>query len=103
MSPTTKFANGFFVITPASTAFSQANFNSSIDEIMICSVLSSDVQIGIGIPQKRERDKFQSLTFSNHFPKRPDPVDSGFQLMVLFNSIMRFFTREARINQESNG
>ena len=27
-----------------------------------------------GIPQKRERDKFQSLAFFNQFPKRPSPV-----------------------------
>ena len=33
-------------------------------------------------------DKFQSFKFSNQLPKRPVPVDSGFQLIVLFNSII---------------
>ena len=34
-----------------------------------------------------------SFRFSSHLPKRPVPVDSGFQLMVLFNSIIRSFKR----------
>ena len=40
---------------------------------------------GRGVPQKRERLRFQSTRFSSQFPKRPIPVDSGFQLMVWFN------------------
>jgi hypothetical protein len=46
-----------------------------------CSLPSSVRQIGNGIPQKRERDKFQSLALANQFPKRPVPVDLGFQLI----------------------
>ena len=41
--------------------FSIFFFNSSALPITICSVLSSLVQIGIGMPQKRERDKFNHL------------------------------------------
>ena len=56
---------------PLESELSISFFNSSALPITICSVLSSLVQIGIGIPQKRERDKFQSTKFSSQFPKRP--------------------------------
>ena len=88
---------------PLDTEFSISFFNSSALPITICSALSSLVQIGIGIPQKRERDRFQSFKFSNQLPKRPVPVASGFQLMVLFNSIIRSLAAVDLINHESNG
>ncbi len=55
------------------------------------------------MPQKRERLKFQSFTFSSHFPKRPVPVLSGFHVIVLFNAIMRSLAAVARMNHESSG
>ena len=48
-------------------------------------------------------DKFQSCKFSSHLPKRPVPVLCGFQLIVLFNSIMRSRQAVVRINQLSSG
>ena len=68
-----------------------------------CSLPSSVLQIGNGIPQKRERDKFQSLALANQLPKRPSPVDLGFQFMVVFNSCILPFTSVTLMNQESNG
>ena len=103
MLPTSKSAKISASITPASTARFISDFNSSTEPIKISSLPSSVLQIGNGIPQKRERDKFQSLAFFNQFPKRPVPVDSGFQLIVLFNSCIRSFTSVTLINQESNG
>ena len=50
---------------------------------------SSSRQIGNGVPQKRERERFQSFRFSSQLPKRPVPVLSGCQLMVLLSSTMR--------------
>ena len=58
-----------------------ASFNSSIDPIIRVSSPSSVRQIGSGMPQKRERDRFQSLALASQFPKRPSPVDLGFQLI----------------------
>ena len=42
------------------------------------SLWSSVAQIGSGVPQYRERDRFQSTRFSSHLPKRPEPVLAGF-------------------------
>ena len=64
---------------------------------------SSVAQIGSGVPQKRERERFQSLRFSSHLPKRPVPVDSGFQRIVRFSSIMRSLQAVVRMNHESSG
>src|SRR5690554_1495173 len=103
MSLGSKSAKGFVFIIPACTAFSHSSFNSRIEEIQRVSSPSSVLQIGSGVPQKRERDKFQSFKFSSHFPKRPVPVDSGCQLIVLFNSTILSFLSVTRTNQESNG
>ena len=92
-----------FAKTPASTAFAISAFNSLTEPMQISSLPSSVLQIGKGIPQYLDLDKFQSFAFANQFPKRPVPVDSGFQLMVLFNPCMRSFTSVTFINQESNG
>ena len=67
------------------------------------SLPSSVRQIGRGVPQKRLRDRFQSWMFSSHWPKRPVPVDSGFQVMVLFSSTIWSLTAEALMNQASRG
>ena len=64
---------------------------------------SSSLHIGSGVPQKRERERFQSLRFSSQLPKRPVPVDSGCQLIVLLSSAMRSFFAVERINHESRG
>src|SRR5690606_39052668 len=98
-----KSFKGFSFITFFATAFAISFCNSSVLPMMICSLRSSLVQIGSGMPQKRERDKFQSFKFSNQLPKRPVPVVSGFQLIVLFKSIMRSFNAVVLINQLSNG
>ena len=58
---------------------------------------------GSGVPQKRERERFQSTRPSSHLPKRPVPVDSGFQRIVLLSSIIRSRSAVVRMNQESSG
>src|SRR6056300_892451 len=88
---------------PAAIAFSISSFSWAALSIHRCSSPSSVLQIGNGIPQKRERLRFQSLRFSNQFPKRPVPVEAGFQLMVLFNAIIWSFFSVDLINQLSNG
>src|SRR5438105_6659201 len=84
-------------------AFSISDFSSSIEPIQISSLPSLVLQIGSGVPQKRERDKFQSTRFSNQFPKRPVPVLSGFQLMVLFNSTNLSLHAVVLMNHASSG
>ena len=90
-------------MSPASTASAQAAFNSSTELMHRRSVPSSVDQMGMGMPQNRERLRFQSFRFSNHFPNRPDPVLAGFQRMVLFSSCMRSLAAVARMNQLSSG
>ena len=79
------------------------DLNESDDTSFTSSSPSSVLQIGIGIPQKRERDKFQSLALDSQFPNLPVPVDFGFQLMVLFSSTMRSLALVTLMNQESSG
>ena len=64
---------------------------------------SSVLQIGKGVPQNLERLRFQSTRFSSQFPNLPVPVDSGFQLMVLFRLIILSLYAVVRMNQESRG
>ena len=49
----------------------------------------SHTQMGSGVPQKRSRDKAQSLFSSSQFPNRPSPTSGGTQWICLFNSIIR--------------
>ena len=65
--------------------------------------LSSEHHMGNGIPQKRDLDKFQSFAFASQFPKRPSPVDFGFQLIVLLRETISFRTSVTLMNQESRG
>ena len=58
---------------------------------------------GSGVPQKRERDRFQSTSPSSHLPKRPVPVDSGIQRIVRLSSIIRSRSAVVRMNHESSG
>ena len=67
------------------------------------SLWSSVAQIGSGVPQYRERDRFQSTRFSSHLPKRPEPVLAGFQLIVSFSAISRSLTAVVLMNHESSG
>ena len=90
-------------INPAATDCCISYFNSSIEPIQITSLPSSVLQIGNGIPQNLDLDKFQSLAFSNQFPNLPSPVDFGFQLILLFKSYIVSLNSETLINQESNG
>ena len=103
MFPISKPANGFVFWKPAAIDFSISWYNSSTDPIKISSCLSSVLQIGNGIPQYLERDKFQSFAFFNQFPKRPSPVALGFQLIESFKSNMRSRTSVILMNQESKG
>src|SRR5690606_4788141 len=100
---TTKSLNGFSLINPFSMDLLISFTNSSTEPIQISSVLSSVLQIGNGIPQYLERDKFQSFAFLSQFPKRPSPVAFGFQLIVSFRSNIRSFTSVTLINQLSKG
>ena len=103
MFPTSKWLKGFSAINPASIERSMAVTNSSTEPMMILSFPSSVRQIGKGIPQKRERDKFQSLALASQFPKRPSPVDFGFQLILLLFATILSRTSVTLINQESKG
>ena len=80
-----------------------SSFNSSIEPIQISFLPSAVLQIGIGIPQNLERERFQSTKFSNQFPKRPSPVDFGFQLIVLFSAIIFSLYSVVLTNQLSIG
>ncbi len=90
-------------MNPASTDFLVSSCNSATDPMHLISFLSSDIHIGKGVPQYLERDKFQSTRFSSHLPNRPVPVDAGFQLIVLFSSIILSFMAVVLINHESIG
>jgi len=52
-------------------------FNSSTDPTQTISSKSSDTQSGIGLPQKRDLEKHQSLTFDSHVLKRPSYANLG--------------------------
>ena len=94
------------VIEETNEGFVQTNLEEkliSTEEIQISSSPSLVLHIGIGIPQKRERERFQSTKFSNQLPNLPSPVDFGFQLMVLFKSIILFLQSVVFTNQLSIG
>ncbi len=90
-------------MNPALTDFSISFFSSSADPIHISSFLSSVTHIGSGVPQNRERERFQSTRFSSHFPNLPVPVDFGFQFIVLFSSIILSRKAVVRMNHASSG
>ncbi len=90
-------------MNPAATDFSISAISSATEPMHLSSERSSVAQIGSGVPQNRERERFQSLRFSSHLPKRPVPVDSGFQRIVPFSSIMRSLSAVVRMNHESRG
>src|SRR5882672_5211914 len=79
-------------IRPALTDLSTSRLSSSSEPMQISSLPDRLLQIGKGVPQKRDLDKFQSTRFSSQLPNLPVPVDSGFQFTVLFNSTIRSFT-----------
>ena len=54
-----------------------------------------------GVPQYRLREIPQSWIFSSQSPKRPFPMDSGIQWMVLLLRIKSSFTAVILINQDS--
>ena len=83
--------------------FSISASNSAIEPMHFSSLPSEVLQIGRGVPQNRERLKFQSTRFSSQFPKRPVPVASGFQLMVLLSSTILSLKAVVLINQDSKG
>ena len=103
MSPTLNPSKGSASMTPLSSAFWISALSSAIEPMRISSFPSSVLHIGSGIPQKRLRDKFQSFAFASQFPKRPSPVDLGFQLMPRLSSCIRSLKSVTFINQESSG
>ena len=98
-----KSENKLLFIKPQLTDLSISLINSSIDPMQISSFPSSVLQIGSGIPQNLDLERFQSLTFSSHFSNLPSPVDFGFQLIFLFNETILLLYSEAFINHESIG
>ena len=78
-------------------------FSSSMEPIIIDSLESSDLQIGRGIPQNLDLDKFQSFAFRSQLPNLPSPVDLGFQFIVSFSFFKLSFFSVTLINQESKG
>ena len=46
--------------------------------------------MGSGVPQKRSRERAQSLFSSSQLPNRPSPISGGTQVICLFSSIIRF-------------
>ena len=71
--------------------------------MMVSSRPSSVLQIGSGVPQNRDLERFQSLAFLSQLPNLPSPVDLGFQLMVWFSSYILSLFSVTRMNQESSG
>ena len=90
-------------MNPALIDFSISAFSSVAEPMHFSSFLSSVIQIGRGVPQYLERERFQSTRFSSHLPNLPVPVDGGFQLMVLLSSIIRSRKAVVRMNHESSG
>ena len=103
MSFGSKPSNGSFCIKPLERDFLISFFSSTIDPITIVSFESDDFQIGRGIPQNLDLDRFQSLALASQFPNLPSPVDFGFQLIVLLSSTSLSFLSVTFINQESKG
>ena len=103
MSFGSKESKGSIFIKPFETDFFISFFNSAIDPIMIVSFESEDFQIGRGIPQNLDLDKFQSFALANQLPNLPSPVDLGFQLIDLLSSTNRSFFSVTFINHESKG
>ena len=90
-------------MTPAATAFSASARSSATEPMHLSSERSSVAHIGSGVPQKRERERFQSTSPSSHFPKRPVPVEAGFQSMVSLSSMSLSRRAVVRMNHESSG
>src|SRR5699024_43581 len=93
----------FSLRLPESMAFCISSLSSSIEPMHSSWLPSSVRQIGSGVPQYLERERFQSTRFSNQFPNLPVPVDSGFQLIVLFSATSLSFTAVVLMNQLSKG
>jgi len=49
--------------------------------MIIVSFESLVLQIGRGIPQNLDLDRFQSFAFESQLPNLPSPVDFGFQFI----------------------
>ena len=64
-------------------------FNSSTEPITTVSFESSDLQIGKGMPQNLDLERFQSLALESQLPNLPPPVDLGFQLMDSFSFVQK--------------
>src|SRR5690554_2579632 len=103
MSPDTNCSRGFSTIMPALIEVSIAAFSSSTLPMHLSSLPSLVRQIGIGIPQNLDLERFQSLRFSSQLPNRPVPVLSGFQFIVLFSAIIRSLAAVDFMNQLSKG
>ena len=86
----------------SSGQLSDMDFNSSILP-MECWCPHSHSQMFSGVPQYRFRLIPQSWTFSNQSPKRPFPIFSGIQWIVLLLRIRSSFTAVIFINQDSRG
>merc|ERR1719412_758196 len=74
--------------------------NSAIEPTQTDSSPSSLIQTGIGVPQYRLRDKFQSLASLSQLAKRPSRIDSGTQYVWSFLSIRFCLICCTRINHE---
>ena len=88
---------------PAATEAFMASLSSATEPIMISSLPSAVLQIGNGIPQYLDLERFQSLALANQFPNLPSPVAFGFQLICWFKDTILSFTSVILINQESKG
>src|SRR5690606_23599249 len=102
-SPTTNSPKRSRSISPASTALAISALSSSTDPMIFSSFPSSVLQIGRGMPQYLDLERFQSLALASQLPNRPSPVALGFQLMPRLSSNMRSRTSVTLMNQESRG
>ncbi len=67
-----------------------------------CSSHLSHTQIGIGVPQYREREIAQSTLFSSQSPIRPVFTFSGTQLVAALFAISSVLRSVVRTYQESS-
>ena len=98
-----KSLKGFSFIIPIFKEISIASHNSFSDPITFVSFPSELLQIGNGIPQNLDRERFQSFALLSQFPNLPSPVAFGFQFISLFRAVMFSLTSLILMNQESRG
>ena len=98
-----KESKGSVFIKPKEIDLVISFFSSSTEPIIIVSFESSVLQIGRGIPQNLDLERFQSFALESQLPNLPSPVDLGFQLIDPLSFVKTSLFSVTLINQESRG